>query len=142
MSTIDWLPVDLLSEAVVELGLLKDGSAPKNSASFFHAVNPKITTWDALLPAIRKRLQEKTGREIGVVPWADWVEAVRRTGQDGDGVAGVKLLDFYDALGAGGRESSSVIYDTTATQKASAGIRNLTAVDEKMMVLWMQQWGL
>lgn len=142
MNTIEWLPVDLLSKAVVELSLLNDASTPKGSAHFFHAVNPKITTWEALLPGVRRRLQQRTGRDIGIASWADWVEAVRKTGQSGDGVPGVKLLDFYESLGAGGEEAGHVAFDTTVTQKASAGIRNLKAVDEGMMELWMQQWGL
>jgi hypothetical protein len=141
LNTIDWIPVDILSKIIVELAMPSNSAT--SEAQFFHTVNPHITTWDNLLPAIEARLNATTGKKVDNVPWSQWVDAIRKAarnhGIDEDILPGIKLLDFYEAVDNG---KVPVVFETVKTQKASSELRRLTAVDKDAMVLWMKQWGL
>jgi hypothetical protein len=58
---IDWVPIDVLAEILVELAF-KDG---RGSTSVYHPSNPHPTTWDTLLPAvIESSLQPLKARRL------------------------------------------------------------------------------
>lgn len=135
MNVIDWIPVDVLSQIMVELALNKQDQ-DLDAARVFHLVNPHVTTWSSLLPQVKKRLNARSDKGVKVVPWKEWVELIR---QAGESVAGHKLLRFFEALSEEGKQNK---FDTSKTQRSSAHIRRLRAVDGERMELWMQQWGL
>ncbi len=64
---IDWIPVDVLAAIVLELALGKIAHR-----AVYHTVNPKSTTWEALLPSVQAGL----GPDVKTVTLAAWVEAL------------------------------------------------------------------
>jgi thioester reductase-like protein len=132
MNIIEWIPVDVLSKIIVELTF----QVASSTARVFHLANPHATTWEALLPGIQRRLTQKSGEDLKIVPWTEWVEVLRQAGTN---ISGYKLLGFFEALSAEGKQ---VEFDTREAQNASTNMRNLKEVDGALMELWMQQWGL
>ena len=136
ITELDWIPVDLLSTALVELTLLPR----KESAKVYHAVNPRSCSWQSLLPTIRDLLDAE---RIDIVPFSEWVEALRKSApetfekQDFEKNPAIKLLDFFEGLPRANMPRLSTI----ETQKRSKVLRELRAVEAEDMERWMQQWG-
>lgn len=82
-------------------------------------------------------------RVIAPVPFATWLSALQASAALGtDDVAknpGIKLLDFYAAMGDGGAEDESR-FETELTVKTSGTMRDLTPVGEEWMRVWLEQW--
>lgn len=135
MNVIDWIPVDVLSQIMVELAL-ETQELDLDHARVFHLVNPHVTTWSSLLPLVKKRLNTRSDKEVGIVPWKKWVELIRQAGEN---VTGHKLLGFFEALSEEGKQTK---FNTSKAQGSSTYMRRLGAVDGERMELWMQQWGL
>ena len=135
MTDLDWIPVDLLSMALVELALLPR----QESARVYHTVNPRSCGWESLLPAIRDRLG---AGEVKIVPFAEWVEALKRSGpetfkkQDFEMNPAIKLLDFFEGL----PRAKMPTLSTVETQKRSRVLREMRAVEAEDMERWMRQW--
>ena len=136
MTDLDWIPVDLLSTALVELALLPQ----KESARVYHAVNPRTCGWKTLLSPIRDRLGAE---EVKIVPFGEWVEALRKSAsetfekQDFDRNPAIKLLDFFEGL----PRAKMPRLDTVETRKRSRVLREMRAVEAGDMERWMRQWG-
>ena len=50
LETIDWIPIDLLSNIIVELALQPVAAERRLSSSVYHTVNPSLTTWGTYYP--------------------------------------------------------------------------------------------
>lgn len=78
MNSVDWIPVDILASIIVELagaadipahtngavkqrmnGLSELEVEPAGTVPVFHAINPEVSEWADLLPAVREYLGEK-----------------------------------------------------------------------------------
>lgn len=136
MTELDWIPVDLLSAALVELTLLR----PEEPARVYHAVNPKTCGWETLLPTIQQQLGSE---HIRIVPFVEWVQGLRNSAsgtfkkQDFEKNPAVKLLDFFEGL----PRVQMPRLSTLETQKRSRVLREMRAVDAEDMKRWMRQWG-
>lgn len=136
MTELNWIPVDLLSTALVELALLPQ----KESARVYHAVNPRNCGWEMLLPTIRDLLGAD---KVKIVPFGEWVEALRNSAsetfekQDFEKNPAIKLLDFFEGL----PRAKMPRLSTVETQKRSRVLREMRAVETKDMERWMRQWG-
>jgi thioester reductase-like protein len=142
---VDWVPVDALGRIVVELGLgfLDDeqqrrrvAAAPAgpSGATVYHAVNPKVTRWEELVPIIAEALGG-----ADVVPLESWVAALRESAPKTEDLAvnpAVKILDFYEGMVGG----SMIHLDTKNTVQHSTTLAELGPVDGNMMKRWMEQW--
>ncbi|KAL4890135.1 hypothetical protein BDV59DRAFT_195244 [Aspergillus ambiguus] len=58
---IDWIPIDRISEIIVELSLLLAGTQRGGSIRVFHPVHPRPSKWETLLPVIRDTLSAGRG---------------------------------------------------------------------------------
>lgn len=158
---VDWIPVDVLSKVLVELLLLKDrdtgmaapkqngndvsgeeclDSVPAESATVYHAVNPHVTPWSELLPAVLASFRDNNPPEP--VPLRDWVTALSQSAakhEDLDRNPAIKLLDFFEQLASTG-EGDVVRFETANTLRVSAALRDLEAVKAEWMGGWMRQW--
>lgn len=136
ITELDWIPVDLLSAALVELVLLPR----KESAKVYHAVNPRSCDWKRLLPIIQDLLRAK---KVIIVSLGEWVEALRKSApdtfknQDFESNPAIKLLDFFEAL----PKAKMPRLGTIETQKRSRALREIRAVEAEDMERWMRQWG-
>lgn len=142
---VDWVPVDALGRIIVELGLgfLGDEQQRRRTAAtpagprramVYHAVNPKVTRWERLVPVIAQALGG-----VEVVPLETWVAALRESAPRTEDLTvnpAVKILDFYKGL-VGGRR---IHLDTKNTVQHSTTLAELEPVDGDMMKRWMEQW--
>ncbi|KAI0404426.1 hypothetical protein F4802DRAFT_227590 [Xylaria palmicola] len=138
LDAVDWVPVDVLGRALVELTLhpLPDTSAP--GAVVYHAVNPRTAAWAELVPAVSRRLGS-----VEVVPLPAWIEALREsesatvTAADMDANPALKLFDFFEGL----VDSHATTLRTEDTLEASPTLASVGPVCNEWMDNWMRQWG-
>jgi len=132
---IDWIPIDVLAAVVLELALERNANR-----RVYHTVNPKFTTWEALLPSVQAEL----GPDVKTVTLAAWVKALTAsssastTQKELAANPAVKLLDFYGSLL--GTKNTAPRLETRETEQASPTLAGLAPVKGEWMVKWMKQW--
>ncbi|ETS80548.1 hypothetical protein PFICI_08077 [Pestalotiopsis fici W106-1] len=146
---IDWIPVDILADVIIELAGLEQNMATGQFSSqtsshtkdvrFYHAINPNTTTWSELVPVVAERL----GESLKILSWNEWVDALRRVHDENmtigpEELPGLKLLDFFESLKSG---SQSVPLETGLSVARSKTLSSLVHVSPEWMDLWLQQWG-
>ncbi len=169
LGTIDWVPVDLLAEVIVELALGKDQlieatrsqddhfttTVPQGRARVFHPLNPHRTTWEAVRPIVTDALYASTGKRLETVPFDSWLEKVRHDIElkadshtalkDGDFEAflrvnpAVKLLDFYGQV-LGSKEAPANRLEMKETMMSSAKLRAMEGIKAEWIHKWVQEW--
>ena len=160
LETVAWVPVDVLSPALLEMALGRDGVDGEldRSCRVLHAVNPRRTSWKDLLPSVKQSLklhgpgQHKeaigtldgsTVKDPEIVDYAAWIARLRSSVSDEESSAdlqknpAVKLLDFF--AGAVERPAAPLL-DTRMAKKASETLRALDAVKTEWMDTWIAEW--
>ncbi|RYP70479.1 hypothetical protein DL771_005416 [Monosporascus sp. 5C6A] len=148
MDRIDWVPVDVLADIVVELAgidKLEVHSMEKSPSTVqvYHAVNPEDVDWRTLVPTVLRHL----GASTRIVSWDDWVRALRQSQHDASLAdlkqnPGLKLLDFFESLRVAGDEASrGLVLDVELSTDKSRTLATLGPVNEEWMGLWLKQWG-
>ncbi|KAK8043526.1 NRPS-like protein biosynthetic cluster [Apiospora rasikravindrae] len=155
-SLVDWMPSDLVAEAVLDLTVAPSDpstsfSAVATSPGVFNLRNPHTTTWTALTPALQDAARQHLGRELDVVPSASWLQRLEEeSGQreDAEQAAAtasvarnpaVKLLAFYrDGLWADGPTAEPMAVERSA--EASATLRDMPAIQVDWMRRWVEDW--
>ncbi|KAL2062092.1 hypothetical protein VTL71DRAFT_6358 [Oculimacula yallundae] len=142
MDVVDWVPVDLLSTIIVEIAeqVVARKCQTSRGTTVYNLVNPEVTTWTTLLPAVKESLGiSKT------VSFSDWVEALQQSSFANNGAIieanpGVKLLDFYHGLSKknGTAEGSNFVTDNLIRDSKQAS--ELTAVSQDWIRRWLKQW--
>ena len=136
--------MDLLSTILIEFALHpgdQGATAAESEADVYHAVNPHITTWAALLPVVQKVL----GPGVKVVSLETWVDTLRDsagaevTKENVTINPAVKLLEFYETLRALGRGMPFARLATEKTEGASESLRTLEAVKGEWMANWVKR---
>lgn len=143
LDRIEWVPVDLLADIVVELagvGAKKPAfEEDDDELKVYHAVNPKLGYWQVISPTILKKMPAGTRS----VPWKVWVQALKdaqRTANAKD-LPGLKLLDFYESLIM--PEDVKITpfnLETGITARKSETLRRLPPVSTDWVDLWLKQW--
>ncbi|GIZ41605.1 hypothetical protein CKM354_000490400 [Cercospora kikuchii] len=137
--TVDWVPMDLAARAVVEIALAR--AHDPAGLDITHISNPRTVSWKTLIPAVREALERETGREMAVVPFRDWLEALRAspvTPAEIEKKPGLKLLEFYEEMASAGIQQPSMA--TTHTQELSRTMRDMAAIDGVLMTKWLREW--
>ncbi|MCJ1251933.1 hypothetical protein MMC30_009171 [Trapelia coarctata] len=141
MGTIEWIPVDLLAQIILELFNSPAPLDPETPTQVFHIVNASPTDWTALLPTIISHL----GDTIETVPLPTWMSRLRARAdetKDLEKYPAVKLLGFLEGMAAGEKAGRVFpIMETERARKGSETLRGLGAVSGEWMGLWMGQWG-
>jgi thioester reductase-like protein len=140
---IDWVPVDLLSTIMVELveKLISKDKVGTEETLVYNLVNPKVTTWSSLLPAV----QELAGTPR-TLPLGDWVKELEKSANENFGIVternpGLKLLDFFRSLSSQEISSNhSPQFEVTKLVHDSRHASRLDPVSPKWMGMWMDQW--
>ncbi|KAI1362368.1 hypothetical protein F5Y08DRAFT_275396 [Xylaria arbuscula] len=143
LDRIEWVPVDLLAEIVVELAGVGAKKAEfeedDDELKVYHAVNPKLSYWQVIAPTILKKMPAGTRS----VPWTEWVQGLRdhqRTATAKD-LPGLKLLEFYEGLIM--PEDIKITpfnLETGITSRKSKTLRRLAPVTNDWVDLWLKQW--
>lgn len=138
---VDFVPVDSLGHIMSELidALERHRSKPNGADTVvYNVVNPQVTTWGELVPALKRVAPE-------VVPLSEWVgrlEATKDTSaQILDQNPGVKLLDFYKSF-LGGEEGGGLRFATDNLVLGSKTAAELGPITQKQMTRWIDGWGL
>ncbi|KAF2260803.1 acetyl-CoA synthetase-like protein [Lojkania enalia] len=148
LSNIDWMPVDMLATALVEIGTMfgrnREGDA-EAGAQVFNLVNPRATSWKQLLPTIISSVEKYASRDINVVPLASWLHQL---GQIAEGSANatelartypaIKLQEFYETNML--RDGEALNWKMERTIEMSKTIRDMPAVGEDWIERWVQGW--
>jgi thioester reductase-like protein len=141
---IDWIPVDMAGEAVSQI-TLNDASRDQETLGIYNVVNRQLTPWSKFASIIRCRI----GKVSEMVGLSEWVKRVTQAAEakqlsaDTTQLA-VQLLPWFEEMIKPSKDtqSANVTFDTGKAQGASDRMRQLKAVDEGLMNLWMDQWGI
>ncbi|KAJ8071447.1 hypothetical protein OCU04_001767 [Sclerotinia nivalis] len=138
MNRIDWVPVDVLSNVILDLADLTNPSkhfTDYPSTPFFHLVNPTSISWSDIHPVLVKNI----GPECEIVEWSEWVARLRASAERGEikENRGIKLLEFYEGMTNG---FPLAVLETEKTMEKSETLGKLGPVTQDWMELWMRQW--
>ncbi|KAL8704849.1 MAG: hypothetical protein Q9201_002008 [Fulgogasparrea decipioides] len=135
MDRIDWIPIDLVSQVVVELFTITRNVATPTT-QVFHLVNPSETYWSELLPTVLDHL----GPEVRAVPLSEWVQKLKGSifrVEDIDRNPAAKLIDFFNARA---QSNASPIMETKVSVQYSQTLKRLDKIRPEQMKVWMEQW--
>ncbi|CAG8955641.1 hypothetical protein HYFRA_00009595 [Hymenoscyphus fraxineus] len=139
---INWIPVDELASIVSDLIDYTHTKSPEESkensktSQVFNVVNPKMSTWKSLLPAVQTALPAT----VTVSEWLAILEAsVEKSAHLLDQNPGAKLVDFYQGglVGSGGPEP---VYEVEKLIQASSTAAKLEPVTQSDVKKWMGAW--
>lgn len=158
---VDWVPIDLLADILVELALKRGQSAARCTATdtqhadVFHPLNSHTTTWTALRAIVLDEVTSKTKRPMEVVPLRAWIAKVRKeaesafeNGENADNVTleaalrsnpAAKLVDFYEDLIASEKVSANQL-EFSETLKLSKAMRELEPIKGEWVRKWIREW--
>lgn len=146
MSKIDWVPIDVLAEVLVELTFnSKSSNGAEGNASVFHPHNPRTTSWSELLPTIVKTLSAIKAKPIEVISFQDWLQRIHADMESSnfdieDGIKrnpAIKLLNTYESLL---EEQDVSEMATEKAQAASSKLRDCEAVKPEWVQKWCKSW--
>ncbi|KAF2104323.1 acetyl-CoA synthetase-like protein [Rhizodiscina lignyota] len=138
MDRIDWVPVDILGQVLVELVLSpakRSETAFKGHVEVLHAVNPTPATWSEILPEVSRLFPHAQ-----VVEYEEWLAALENSAKettDTRANPAVKLLDFFRSI----RDSPSLEFETSQACNRSRMLSDMPKVNQEWMAMWMKQWG-
>ena len=141
--TVDWVPVDIAAQAVLELALSRP-SHKQGEVACFNLVNPRPVPWSDLVSAVRE-FYVSSGRVMETVDMEDWVRHLQEVGASKEGSEDVeqypalRLLDFFQGL-ANGEQGVQCSFGTGLSVKRSAAMAELAPVDGGLMKKWCEGW--
>ncbi|KAJ6033651.1 hypothetical protein N7444_011422 [Penicillium canescens] len=136
---INWIPVDTLTKIVLEIADSRKADQSQTGAALFNLVNPTVIPWESLVPTIQKRFQVDTVDDNTWLASLDAIEDLSES--DIENKPALKILDVYRRLFATNTYPKFGIR-TDKGQEASSSMRHLGPVNEHLMNLWLDQWGL
>jgi thioester reductase-like protein len=139
METVNWVPVDFLGQAVVELVTARSNNEPQGAA-VYHLINPQQSTWASLMPTVKGFL----GVDTEPVSLQAWVESLRESATEAELAdlslnPAIKLLPFFESLLD--TQNMPSLLETSSATGASKALASLQSVGEEWMSNWMRQWG-
>lgn len=146
LDCIDWVPVDLLADILVDLALLRSSSA----LNFYHLVNLHPQSWKEIRPIVANTLCKISGKALETIPEREWVLRVRRDvelpSQAGEKELqlrlsrnpAAKLLEFFETAMA--QRTPENALDVQSTTEVSEKLREVDAVKPEWIQKWVQEW--
>ena len=141
MEVVDWIPVDVLSEVMIELvgQVLEKKENLSAQTAVYNLVNPKATTWSSLSNHARGLVDIPK-----IVSLDEWIKRLEESSREKKGAfvetnPAVKLRDFFRALSdfETGMESN---FEVGKLVRNSREAEKLEAVSKEWMKLWIDQW--
>ena len=155
-SEVNWMPIDLLAESLLEVSLLQgQGDPPRTSPEtgsieVYHFNNPNATSWTALLPAILSAFKSQCHIVAEPVPQSVWLAKVqaeldksRASGQIDRAklnlTPAAKLIDFYRVRMSDDSQPYNDL-GMVKTLEKSEMLRNMPAIKPEWMEKWIGEW--
>lgn len=135
LSTVDWVPIEDVAQMVIEASQQRT----EDINGYFHCVNPAMTTWSELVPAVKSFYGPRITQ---LVSFKDWVELLGKSSgvtKDVQRNPGIKLLDSYEAQ-ANDAGTEQVLLDMERTKKHVARARELDVITPELIQNWCKQW--
>ncbi|KAI0120256.1 acetyl-CoA synthetase-like protein [Hypoxylon sp. NC0597] len=139
MNEIDWMAIEDVACLVLDVSGVRERHPVDKIYGYFHAVNPKTTTWAKMAAAVREFYGDRIKK---IVSFKEWIQALKEsqaTTTDLSKNPGVKLIDSYEGFFSGG-EKAQVKFSMERTKSYSSTARNLEAVTPELMQHWCKQW--
>ncbi|KAJ5768772.1 hypothetical protein N7520_003331 [Penicillium odoratum] len=149
MDRIDWMPIDLLAEVLVELAITSSVKSDE-PMSVHHPVNLNPLSWNNIRPAVVEALKHYSGETVETVPFREWLQRVRRNVEVG-GTTGdkqlegllaknpaAKLLEFFEQIMSQSKVENAL--DTQLTAQRCAKLHAVSAVKSEWIQKWVREW--
>ncbi|KAG9508149.1 putative NRPS-like protein biosynthetic cluster [Fusarium musae] len=138
---IAWTPIEDIAGLILDVAGITVQKSISEISGYFHGVNPATTSWSDIAPAVK----DFYGNRMKVVSVEKWVEKLEASSKeenvDFDKNPGVKLLDSYRGLYAGGKDAQPVKHGMERTTSHSPTMRELGPITPELMRNWCRQWG-
>ncbi|OTB03015.1 hypothetical protein M426DRAFT_74313 [Hypoxylon sp. CI-4A] len=144
---IDWLPVDKLSVALLEILATSSAGNAAEPSQVFHVVNPHTVSWST---TFANDVFDAYPRDTPVKPvtFDEWVDILSEHSKEaaGTGVVDVdrnpaiRLVDFYADVAKSNKAARTFV--TERSKKASKTLREMPPVNRQWVDNWMTQWGI
>ncbi|OKP10309.1 Lovastatin diketide synthase LovF [Penicillium subrubescens] len=138
--TIDWVPVDIFAQIVMEL---MDGAEITSPPlpTVYNVVNPRSAQWSVLLPAIIAYLNRK-GVSVQTVPFDTWINALKKSTTSGtQGSASQNPASYFlELFRVLGERKEAVTPEMRRALAASNSLASMEPVQEEWVMKWMQEW--
>ena len=142
---IDWVPVDLLAEVLVELAFKTETI---DNPQVFHPLNPHPVAWKSLLPYFVEALDHSNVRakQIDTVSLPIWLDKVRADAEAADSAnveamlklnPAAKLLEVYTKFAT---NEKSPEFETLKTEQASSKMRAIEGIKSEWIERWVRAW--
>lgn len=148
MDRVDWLPVDLLGDMLVETVTRKQDAADQvtedalsnPAADFFHFVNPQNVQWSDIVSKLASNMLPRPR----VVTYEHWLQELTAASEERteevESLPAMKLLDFFQDIGRD--DAKRPAFSTAVTGRACPSLQECGPVSIPWLSLWMTQWGL
>ncbi|KAK4177099.1 hypothetical protein QBC36DRAFT_327779 [Triangularia setosa] len=135
--SVDWIPVDLAAEAILELGMAA-GDNTTGVMGCYNVVNPSSADWEGEMVAAVQGYAKKTGRgELRVVRTGEWLDGLAGK-DDAERYPALKLKEFFE--GWRGEKEGGGVFETDKAKESSRTMREMEAVSGEMMERWLDAW--
>ena len=156
LGRIDWMPIDVLADVLVDLALGSHSSAENDSLQVWHPHNLHVKTWEDIRGSVAETLSKVSGKDIGLLELSRWIARVRSdletpgglsTTSAGDVGLGdyleknpaAKLLDFWEDTVDSMEEIPSIL-DTARTSDCSRKLHEVDAIKPEWIEKWVREW--
>ena len=149
MDLVDWIPVDLLGNIIVELagvaelhhesknGFHEIDIEPVETVPVYHAVNPEFSMWADIVPVIYKSLGKSN---VEIVTWSEWVDALSNS-QHSTADITQNPGHFFEALKCDADAGlMSPRLDSERSEMKSGALAGVKPVGSKWIEIWLGQW--
>ena len=138
---IDWIPVDRLAHVILDI---VHNGRDESTPQIFNIVNPRITHWESLLPALQKR--RKADTPLLPISFHEWTKLLRKIDvtneKEVSAMPAAKIIDFYEGLELDANKSGGhLLCETANGTSVSKTMAGLAPIDEKLLENWLGQWG-
>ncbi|KAK5276845.1 hypothetical protein LTR16_010610, partial [Cryomyces antarcticus] len=138
---VDWIPVDKLAHIILDL--LHD-ALDTHKSQIFNLVNPQPTEWETLVPAMQKYWAKET--TLTTISFKEWVRLLQsidvNNKEELATMPSVKVKDFYEGMQRNADiKKERQTYETGNGMAASKTMKELQPIDERLMEVWLEQWG-
>lgn len=132
---VDWLPIEDMTDIVLDVSGVTVETPTSAMSGYFHAVNSLTAKWTDLMPVIKKHygVPEVTTLE-------DWVARLEKD-TDAANNPGVKLIDTYRGMLAAQKAGQwPVTFSMQRTKARSPTVGRLSGITPGLMRNWCEQW--